>query len=163
MPTVGGVAAAIDALPIPGRGDRVRKEEPRYDAIVIGSGFGGGASACRLAEDGWDVAVLERGRRFGRTDFTEDIEQAPMLLWHHDANPGGLYDIRLFESGSVLCAAGVGGGSLLYANVQLRAKAEVFEQHWPADINLDVLEPYYKRSEEALDPQLTPDPKLDKV
>lgn len=128
-----------------------------YDAIVIGSGFGGGVSACRLAEAGWRVCVLERGRRFGRGDFADGPDEAPRLLWHHKVNPSGLYDVRLFGDVSVLCAAGVGGGSLLYANVQLSAKPDVFDDLWPADVGLESLEPYYRRVEEALEPLPTPD------
>jgi len=162
-PTIPGLGSVLRALPLPGRGNGLPPITRRYDAIVIGSGFGGGASACRLAEAGWNVGVLERGRRFLRTDFPEQLDQAPYLLWHPEANPRGLYDMRLFEDGTVLCAAGVGGGSLLYANVQLRAKPEVFRSHWPAGIDLEALEPYYVRTEEALDPTIVPDPKLDKV
>src|SRR5215211_758779 len=51
-----------------------------YDAIVVGSGFGGGIAACRLAEAGHSVCVLERGRRFGRDDFPERSEQPPEAL-----------------------------------------------------------------------------------
>ena len=51
-----------------------------YDAIVVGSGFGGGITPCRLAEAGQSVCVLERGRRFGRDDFPERPEQAPEAL-----------------------------------------------------------------------------------
>ncbi len=130
----------------------------RYDAIVIGSGFGGGAAACRMAEAGMDVAILERGRRWERTDFPERIEDAPALAWHPQANPRGLYDLRWFEDGVVLTAAGVGGGSLLYANVQLPAKKEVFESGWPEAITLDELLPWYAKSEEALNPVATPKP-----
>lgn len=130
----------------------------RYDAIVIGSGFGGGAAACRMAEAEMDVAILERGRRWERTDFPESIEDAPALAWHPRANPRGLYDLRWFEDGVVLTAAGVGGGSLLYANVQLNAKPEVFQQGWPTDIDLGSLLPWYAKSEEALDPRTTPKP-----
>lgn len=162
-PTIPGVGTVLDALPLPGRRPDPPAVKGNYDVLVIGSGFGGGAAACRLAEAGWDVGLLERGRRFGRTDFPERLDQAPHLLWHAETNPGGLYDMRLFEHGTVLCGAGVGGGSLLYANVQLRAKPEVFEANWPTGINRDVLEPYYLRTEEALDPKLVPDPKLDKV
>ena len=128
-----------------------------YDAVVIGSGFGGGVSACRLAEAGWRVCVLERGRRFGGGDFADGPEQAPRLLWHPKVNPNGLYDLRLFGDVSVLCAAGVGGGSLLYANVQLSARPDVFDRDWPADVDLESLEPYYRRVEEALEPVPTPD------
>lgn len=135
----------------------------RYDAIVIGSGFGGGAAACRMAEAGMDVAILERGRRWERTDFPEDFADAPALAWHPQANPRGLYDLRWFEDGVVLTAAGVGGGSLLYANVQLDAKPEVFAQGWPSDLSLEALRPWYRRSEEALDPRTTPRPYPAKV
>ncbi len=114
-------------------------------------------SACRLAEAGWRVCVLERGRRFGRGDFADRPNEAPRLLWHHKLNPGGLYDIRLFGDISVLSAAGVGGGSLLYANVQLPAKAEVFQSGWPAGANLEALDPFYRRVEEALEPRPTPE------
>src|SRR3954469_8029557 len=101
-----------------------------YEVVVIGSGFGGGITACRLAEAGHSVCVLERGRRFAGTDFVDDPDDAPRLLWHDRLNPEGMFDVRLLRDVSVICAAGVGGGSLVYANVQLRAPAEVFEAGW---------------------------------
>lgn len=134
-----------------------------YDAIVIGSGFGGGAAACRMAEAGMRVAILERGRRWERTDFPEGPDDAAQLAWHPHTNPRGLYDLRLFEDGVVLTAAGVGGGSLLYYNVQLEAREEVFSDGWPAGIDLAALQPWYRRCEEALDPKLTPSPAPSKV
>ena len=136
-----------------------------YDVVVIGSGFGGGIAACRLAEAGKRVCVLERGRRFGREDFIDDPDDAPKLLWHENANPAGLFDVRLLRDVSVITAAGVGGGSLVYANVQLRAPADVFERDWPAAITRAGLDPWYARTEEALDPRTTPtdDPALPKV
>jgi cholesterol oxidase len=135
-----------------------------YDVVVIGSGFGGGITACRLAEAGHRVCVLERGRRFARTDFVDDPDDAPRLLWHDTLNPGGMFDVRLLRDVSVICAAGVGGGSLVYANVQLRAPADVFARGWPAAITRDVLEPWYDKTEAALDPVDTPDdPALPKV
>jgi cholesterol oxidase len=136
-----------------------------YDAIVVGSGFGGGIAACRLAEAGRRVCVLERGRRFGRDDFPARPEQAPDLVWHPGANPGGLFDVRLMRDLVVITAAGVGGGSLVYANVQLRAPASVFDDpHWPAAIDADSLEPWYVRTEDALQPRTTPaEPPLRKV
>jgi cholesterol oxidase len=139
--------------------------ESAYDAIVVGSGFGGGITACRLAERGWRVCVLERGRRFGAGDFPDRPEQAPLAFWHHLMNPGGMFDLRLMRDVAVLTAAGVGGGSLVYANVQLRAPADVFDDpRWPAAIDADELEPYYHRTEEALEPRQTPDePDLPKL
>jgi len=68
-----------------------------------------------------------------------------------------MFDLRLMRDVAVLCAAGVGGGSLVYANVQLRAPAEAFEQDWPEAIDRPELDPYYDRTEEALEPKPTPD------
>src|SRR4051794_24105499 len=135
-----------------------------YDVVVVGSGFGGGIAACRLAEAGQRVCVLERGRRFGREDFIDDPDDAPRLLWHEKANPEGLFDVRLMRDVSVITAAGVGGGSLVYANVQLRAPREVFEQGWPEAVDRDELDPWYDRTEHALQPRTTPaEPALPKV
>jgi len=135
-----------------------------YDAVVIGSGFGGGIAACRLAEAGKRVCVLERGRRFGREDFASEPDQAPEMIWHEKLNPTGLFDVRIMSDVSVITAAGVGGGSLVYANVQLRAPTEVFERGWPAAVDLNQLEPWYEKTEEALQPvQTPPQPPLDKV
>ena len=128
-----------------------------YDAIVVGSGFGGGIAACRLAEAGRRVCVLERGRRFGRDDFPGRPDQAGELVWHPAANPGGMFDVRLMRDLVVITAAGVGGGSLVYANVQLRAPAAVFDDpRWPAAIDAATLEPWYVRTEDALQPRTTP-------
>jgi cholesterol oxidase len=136
----------------------------RYDVVVIGSGFGGGITACRLAEAGHRVCVLERGRRFAGEDFIDDPDEAAKLLWHESVNPGGMFDVRLLRDVSVICAAGVGGGSLVYANVQLRAPAEVFQDGWPAAITRAGLDPWYDMTEAALDPVTTPDdPELPKL
>lgn len=128
-----------------------------YDAIVIGSGFGGGIAACRLAEAGQRVVVLERGRRFAPQDFPATPEEAPSALWHPTLNPRGLFDLRLMKDLSVVTAAGVGGGSLVYANVQLRAPADVFAQGWPEAIDRQALDPYYDRTEAALLPMEVPE------
>ncbi len=139
--------------------------EGSYDAIVVGSGFGGGVTACRLAEAGWRVCVLERGRRFAPADFPDSLDDAPSFLWHRTLNPDGMLDVRLMKDLAVVIAAGVGGGSLVYSNVQLRAVAEVFEHPaWPAVITRAALDPYYDRTEDALQPRTTPnDPPLPKV
>ena len=131
--------------------------ERAYDALIVGSGFGGGVTACRLAEAGWRVCVLERGRRFGRGDFPDRPEQAPRLLWHPRANPGGMFDFRLMRDVAVLQAACVGGGSVVYANVQLRAPRQVFDSGWPDAIDRSELDPWYDRTEDALEPRTTPD------
>lgn len=146
-------------------GDRGTRSSIRpYDVIVVGSGFGGGIAACRLAEAGKRVCVLERGRRFGRDDFPDNPLQAPQMLWHARRNPRGLFDVRLMRDVSVITAAGVGGGSLVYANVQLRAPDDVFVNGWPAAITREELDPWYDRTEAALQPRTTPaEPALPKV
>jgi cholesterol oxidase len=135
-----------------------------YDVVVVGSGFGGGIAACRLAEAGKRVCVLERGRRFAGEDFPADPLEAPRLLWHPSLNPDGMFDVRMMRDVCVITAAGVGGGSLVYANVQLRAPVDVFDRDWPEAIDRATLDPFYDRTEEALEPRTTPpDPALDKV
>jgi cholesterol oxidase len=135
-----------------------------YDVVVVGSGFGGGIAACRLAEAGKRVCVLERGRRFAPSDFIDDPDDAPRLLWHESVNPDGLFDVRMMRDVTVITAAGVGGGSLVYANVQLRAPADVFDQGWPDAITREELDPWYTLTEDALQPRTTPpDPALPKV
>jgi len=139
--------------------------ESAYDAIVVGSGFGGGITACRLAEQGWRVCVLERGRRFGPGDYPDRPQQAPRMFWHARHNPGGMFDLRIMKDVAVMTGAGVGGGSLVYANVQLRAPDDIFEDPaWPAAIDAAALRPYYDRTEDALQPRTTPpDPRLPKI
>src|SRR5579859_914067 len=117
-----------------------------------------------MAEQGLRVCVLERGRRFSAGDYPDRPEQAPLAFWHPVLNPGGMLDLRMMKDLAVLTAAGVGGGSLVYANVQLRAPAAVFEEApWPAAITREELDPYYDRTEEALEPRTTPEaPELPK-
>jgi cholesterol oxidase len=59
-----------------------------YDVVVVGSGFGGGVTACRMAEQGLRVCILERGRQFAPGDFPDRPEQAPRAFWHPQLNPG---------------------------------------------------------------------------
>ena len=138
--------------------------ERAYDVVVVGSGFGGGIAACRLAEAGRRVCVLERGKRFAPQDFIDDPDDAPRLLWHKTFNPGGLFDVRLMKDVTVITAAGVGGGSLVYANVQLRAPADVFDENWPESIDRAQLDRWYDLTEKALQPVPTPrDPPIPKA
>jgi cholesterol oxidase len=135
----------------------------RYDAVIVGSGFGGGVAACRLAEKKWKVCVLERGRTFD--DFTppHDLTNAPKLLWHSRLNPEGLLDIRRYRDVWTVGAAGVGGGSLAYANVLLRAPAEIFQDGWPTDVHRNTLDSYYDKVEEMLEPREVQEPRPSKM
>ncbi|WFE42328.1 GMC family oxidoreductase [Micromonospora sp. WMMD998] len=95
-----------------------------YDVVVIGSGFGGGVTALRLAEKGYSVGVLEAGRRFADDEFPKTSWQARRFLWAPRLGCFGLQRITLLRSAGrrtgggvlVLSGAGVGGGSLVYAN-----------------------------------------------
>ncbi len=124
-----------------------------FDAVVIGSGFGGAVAACRLAERGRSVLVLERGRRWGREDFPRPGK--PNAGWRWSDKEQGLFERRSFPQMQVIVAAGVGGGSLVYTNVQKVPPAEVLAP-WPEPISLDYLRPYYERVKEMLEPTPVP-------
>ncbi len=112
-----------------------------YDAVVIGSGFGGAVAGCRLAQAGLNVAILERGRRYGRGEFPRDWND-PIKGWQW-AFGQGLFDIRPCGEMTIVQGAGWGGGSLIYANVHLRAPADLFQSGWPAGYSRAALDPYY--------------------
>jgi cholesterol oxidase len=129
---------------------------PGYDAIVIGSGFGGAVAACRLAEAGERVLVLERGRRWRMPEFP----RAPADDWLFDPEAPerhhGWIDFRLFPKIAVVQGAGVGGGSLIYANIFVPAERFAFESGWPAEITYDELAPHYETTGRMLDVQTLP-------
>ena len=112
-----------------------------YDAVVIGSGFGGAVAGCRLAQAGLNVAILERGRRYGRGEFPRDWND-PTNGWQW-AIGQGLFDVRPCGEMTIVQGAGWGGGSLIYANVHLRAPADLFQSGWPAGYSRAALDPYY--------------------
>jgi cholesterol oxidase len=127
-----------------------------FDAIVIGSGFGGAITACRLAESGYRVLVLERGRRWTVETFPREADDP--WIWDHLAPQlrNGWFDLRIFPHMSVIQGAGVGGGSLVYANISIEAKPQTFESGWPPEITLAELKPYYTRVGQMLDVKPVP-------
>jgi len=129
----------------------------RYDAVVIGSGFGGAVAACRLAEAGYSVLVLERGRRWDKTSFPR--KPGDPWLWDH-AHPelrNGWIDLRVFPTMAVAQGAGVGGGSLIYANISVSAKPDTFNAGWPPEVTYAVLEPHYRAVGEMLQARPVPE------
>lgn len=90
---------------------------PTYDFVIIGSGFGGSVSALRLAEKGYRVLVLERGKRFRDEDFARSTWRLRRYLWAPALRCFGILQISPFRDVFVLHGSGVGGGSLGYANV----------------------------------------------
>ena len=107
----------------------VNATEELFDAVVIGTGFGGAVTACRLAQAGKNVCILERGRRYGRGDFPRPAVRADHLpdtarwAWALDQ---GLFDVKDLQGAVAVQAAGYGGGSLVYSNVHLRPLPQVF-------------------------------------
>src|SRR2546423_6608800 len=124
------------------------------DAVVIGSGFGGALTAGGWEKTGFTPVVLERGRRWVAAKYSslfQDRTPYPRSL----ADPGlgsndrpeisnGWVDFRQYRHVSVIQGAGVGGGSLIYANVSAEAPAVTFESGWPPEIKGAELAPYYK-------------------
>jgi cholesterol oxidase len=132
----------------------------RYDAVVVGSGFGGSIAALRLAEAGKSVCLLERGRRYGLNEFPRDVTDVDTLLWDYPRRrlSLGLYDARFLSGIGVVTASGVGGGSLVYASIHIRPDASVFDgRGWPRSIDRAVLEPYYDRVATMLEVAPVPD------
>ena len=137
-----------------------------YDAVVIGSGFGGSIHALRLAEAGFSVLVLERGRRYQPRHFPRNVRNTDALLWRYPdkKRSQGLFDFRVFSGISTVVAAGVGGGSLIYASIHYRPRARIFDdQRWPRSFTLENLEPYYDKVSATLGVEtMPPDLKLAK-
>jgi len=87
-----------------------------YDYLIVGSGFGGSTSALRLAEKGYSVLVVEKGSELTANDFPKTNWDVRRWLWAPALGARGLFQMRPFRHVSVLAGAGVGGGSLTYAN-----------------------------------------------
>ncbi|RIK13111.1 MAG: cholesterol oxidase [Acidobacteria bacterium] len=96
------------------------------DVVVVGSGFGGSVAALRLVEKGYDVTVLEAGRRFADEDFASTSWDLRRFLWAPRLGLRGIQRIHLLPDVLVLAGAGVGGGSLNYANTLYRPQADAF-------------------------------------
>lgn len=125
-----------------------------YDVVVIGSGFGGAVTACRLAEAGMRVCILERGRWWSPDQYP--LHNKDLRAWLWTGWSTGLYQYQRSENLDVLVGSGVGGGSLVYSNVLFIPPAEVFNGGWPAVIRLPVLVPYYERVAAVLHPSPYP-------
>jgi len=91
-----------------------------YDVVVVGSGFGGSVAALRLTEKGYRVAVVEAGRRFADDEFAETSWDLRRYLWAPQFGCYGIQRIHMLKDVMILAGAGVGGGSLVYANTLYR-------------------------------------------
>ena len=141
----------------------------RYDTVVIGSGYGGGVAASRLARAGQKVCVLERGKEFLPGQFPDKISEALPELQLDAAgktvgSATGLFDLRVNDDMNVLVGCGLGGTSLINANVSLQAEKWVLESdEWPAQIRQEyqqensLLHRVFQRAEYMLKPAMVPD------
>jgi cholesterol oxidase len=129
-----------------------------YDWLVVGSGFGGSVSALRLAEKGYRVAVLEKGRRYTDEDLPTSASDRRAFLWAPALGWRGIMRMRLFKDLFTPTQTGVGGGSLVYGGVLLRARPAFFDDpQWPIRGPwADLMEPHYRTAERMLGAVLPP-------
>ena len=131
-----------------------------YEAVVIGTGFGGSITACRLAQR-WPgrVLVFERGRRYPMGSFARTPAEMAQNFWsvrHGETGAAtpedrGLFDVRKVGRMDAIVSAGLGGGSLIYANVFLEPPPEAFDHPlWPRSCTPTELAPYYRVTREVL-------------
>lgn len=137
--------------------------ETHFDAVVIGSGFGGSVMTYRLAKDGLRVCLLERGKMYPPNSFPRSPLTMKKNFWDPSAGLYGLYKVWSFHGINSVVSSGVGGGSLIYANVMLRKDEKWFVQedvqkggyeYWP--VTRADLDPHYKNVEEMLNVQVYP-------
>lgn len=137
------------------------KGEPDYDYIVVGSGFGGSVAALRLAEKGYRVLVLEKGKRLTADDFPRTNWNLKRWLWLPALRFFGLFRLTFFRHVTILSGVGVGGGSLVYANTLPVPTVKFFQAETWAHLAdwQEELEEHYRAGLAML--QATPSPRLE--
>ncbi len=122
--------------------------ETNFDYIVIGSGFGGSVSAMRLAEKGYSVLVLEKGKEYTSKDFPKSNLNLFKYLWIPVLKMHGIQKLSFFKNASILSGVGVGGGSLVYANTLFYPPEEFFTTNNWSKLGdwKKLLKPYYKKA-----------------
>jgi cholesterol oxidase len=130
------------------------QRKPSYDIVIIGSGYGGAITAARLAAADPDhkrsICILERGKEWAPGDYPETLGGV-LSEARSDLNPLGLFELLNHPEISVIKGSGLGGTSLINANVAIIPDREVFEQfNWPSEIQYDDLLPHYQRAHQVL-------------
>ena len=140
--------------------------QDHYTVVVVGSGYGGGIAASRLARAGRQVCVLERGQEFQSGDFPNTpgkIRRQFQVHWRTGSlgAPTGLLDLRVNRDISTLIGCGLGGTSLINGNVAMRPEPRVFaDTRWPQALRADLaagLERGYERATAMLAPEPYPE------
>jgi cholesterol oxidase len=123
-----------------------------YDWLVVGSGFGGSVSALRLREKGYSVGVLECGKRFSDADFPKSTWDLRRYFWAPRLGMRGIFRMSTFKDVAIVSGAGVGGGSLGYANTLYRARRRFYEDpQWAGLADWEAaLAPHYDSAEKML-------------
>ncbi len=138
-----------------------------FDAVVVGSGFGGSVTAYRLAEAGHSVCLLERGKSFPPNSFPRSPLGMKRQFWDPSEGLHGMFNVWSFDNIDAIVASGLGGGSLIYANVLLRKDEDWFVreepgrgsweggyEYWP--VTRADLDPHYDRVERMMNVQKYP-------
>lgn len=133
-------------------------EKVDYDYVIIGSGFGGSVSALRLAEKGYSVLVIEKGKWYTASDFPKTNLNLKKWLWEPRAKLFGFFKMTFLNHVTVLSGVGVGGGSLTWANTMPVPKKEFFSSgSWASLGNWEEeLKPYYKEAYRMLGAEENP-------
>ncbi|TDU90996.1 cholesterol oxidase [Kribbella voronezhensis] len=137
-----------------------------HDVVIIGSGFGGSVSALRLVEKGYDVAVLEAGPRFEDNTFAKNSWDTKRFLFAPSLGMYGIQRISALRDVIILSGAGVGGGSLVYANTLYEPLPAFYADRQWAHITdwKSELSPYYDQAKRMLGvttyPHFTPADKV---
>ena len=127
-------------------------QEHDYDWLVVGSGFGGSVSALRLREKGYSVGVLECGRRFEDEELPKSTWDVRRYFWAPRLGMRGIFRLSIFKHVAIVSGAGVGGGSLGYANTLYRARRRFYEDtQWAGLADWEAaLAPHYDEAERML-------------